>query len=386
MDQNSSPVTRYTAKTLGIDVRLAFFLVSAAVGIICILIAVVLNLTHGAWGDYSIAQSVIEKLLEVLGAAILALGVITFSMDTESWREYFSARLRDLILDHSYVKQLNNDQLKRLHRETTKALYSAPAVDENGLQVFVENHMLSLLKGRYRENYILNIHLEEVRDDGFVINFSSQYVIRQGSEKLNDLVKFRFPSSETKSIISFSIKCRHPEQEESVSLYKMPEDKILEANALIREKDHVVEAKIPPQHLIDQVEIIVEAEYVTNLGCIQKFESLIPTNVLTVMLASNVPSHIPTITPFFTNNGKCNHTPMKTGVRLSYNDWILPGCGVVWNFTPTSTSKQVVDLLNKQAAPDLAGRTAETQQPDIDADGHQRKITNTPPTRPNALE
>jgi hypothetical protein len=83
--------------------------------------------THAA----GLAQ-ILVKLLETLGVTIFGVGLLNIMLETKDWRYYFGRRMRELVVDQSYLKTLDKDVLSSLQANVLKALFKDQNIDREG--------------------------------------------------------------------------------------------------------------------------------------------------------------------------------------------------------------------------------------------------------------
>ena len=92
-------------------------------------------------------------------------------LDLKSWREYFSERLKDVVIEQQYLSGLDNDTLNSLHVKLLKALYKDSSIDkEGGFLNYFQTNLIKYISEPYREAVKAEIELQEERD-GCSYNF-----------------------------------------------------------------------------------------------------------------------------------------------------------------------------------------------------------------------
>ena len=90
-----------------------------AVGIAIILLSIILEAILAAnfplppHSAYSISGTVLQttvKLLDVVGIAVLAVGLIHILIETKDWGDYFRARIREIVLEQSFLDTLDKER------------------------------------------------------------------------------------------------------------------------------------------------------------------------------------------------------------------------------------------------------------------------------------
>ncbi len=70
-----------------------------------------------------------RKLLDHLAIALFSVGLIAIIIEFRDWQEYFQKRIAETILQQSYLRMLDKDQLIALQTNTLKAFFQVEDLD-----------------------------------------------------------------------------------------------------------------------------------------------------------------------------------------------------------------------------------------------------------------
>ncbi|MFM9785960.1 hypothetical protein, partial [Streptomyces scabiei] len=71
-------------------------------------------------------------LSETLGIAFIALGIINVLIETKDWRNYFERRLQDIVIEQTFLTNLDKERLSALQVGVMKAFFKDPNIDREG--------------------------------------------------------------------------------------------------------------------------------------------------------------------------------------------------------------------------------------------------------------
>jgi hypothetical protein len=72
------------------------------------------------------------KLSDVAGIAFLVFGLIHITIETEDWSDYFRERIREIVMEQSYLSTLDKNRLETLHSSVLKAKFGDQQIDREG--------------------------------------------------------------------------------------------------------------------------------------------------------------------------------------------------------------------------------------------------------------
>ncbi len=153
------------------------------------------------------------RLLEDIAIALASVGIIGIILDFREWREYFQARLADIVVQRSYLKTLGKEALIALQVDTLKAFFGKEDIDREGsfLHHF-QSRLHGLIGDPYRErvNDVMYISVATDRPDLFAVDDCVTYTCRAVGGVIQPEVRWVPEQDEFESVQSWDVALRPP--------------------------------------------------------------------------------------------------------------------------------------------------------------------------------
>jgi hypothetical protein len=109
--------------------------------------------------------------LTTLSVALMGLGIFGILLDSKNWREYFGERLKEIVIDNTYLKTLDVDTLKQLQINVLKAQFNNQQIDKDGgfLEYF-HRHLHKFISEPYRESVSTEVLIKKLDEsEDFIV-------------------------------------------------------------------------------------------------------------------------------------------------------------------------------------------------------------------------
>lgn len=141
-------------------------------GIICILVSLIINIYYEIHPTNQIKAKIIESLLNVLNtiiSMIIGIGVSTIVLDFFSYVQYTRERLKEIIIDKSFIKKLSDDEKKNIIFNAEESLYFKDGkILPNSLYADVKKKITPLLESCYFSAFSLVISCDVDKEKGVI--------------------------------------------------------------------------------------------------------------------------------------------------------------------------------------------------------------------------
>ncbi len=124
----------------------------------------------------------VVKALDVVGIAVFAIGFLNILIETKDWREYFGERLREVVLQQTYLRTLDREALATLQTNVLKAQFKSPDIDrEGGFLNYLNANLHHLVAAPYREDVTVELIYSEHDADHWAVFDKVTYTCRRGT-------------------------------------------------------------------------------------------------------------------------------------------------------------------------------------------------------------
>lgn len=164
------------------------------VGIICMLISLYINIYFEIHSVGEIGSKIVDSILSVLNTIIsmvIGIGVSTIVLDFFSYVQYTRERLKEIIIDKSFIKKLSDDEKKSIIFSAEESLYFKDGkILPNSLYADVKKKITPLLNSCYFSEFCIIISCEVDEAEGHIKKeiLKSMKIISN-----EDDVEFRLP-------------------------------------------------------------------------------------------------------------------------------------------------------------------------------------------------
>jgi hypothetical protein len=288
--------------------------------------------TVGVQIGLNVLHSVI-KLLDVAGIALVVLGLIHIVIEAEGWSEYFRERLREIVLEESYLKTLDESRLNTLHASILKVQFGDQQIDRDGSFFnYLRSNLHSYISSPYREDVTAEVIYTDAGD--FWETFDCvTYVCRRATRFIQPIVSWRVDPDEYVNIEYLKIEIQypftHPDRGKKETLYSDKPD-LGKSLAISLEK----------YREIDRLIVIATGQYRIRKNRIQYWSMTNPTKNFSLTLT--FPSdHMVQMKPLVLSPDLILATTADGYYKAKYDFWMLPESGMAWTILPKGHSDKV---------------------------------------------
>ena len=268
--------------------------------------------------------SAVSSGLTTLSVALMGLGIFGILLDSKNWREYFGERLKEIVIDNSYLKTLDSGTLKQLQTSVLKAQFNNHQIDKDGsfLEYF-HLHLHKFISEPYREDVSTEVLMKKLDGgDDFLVTDKVRYVCRASGGKIQDSIGWKPDPDEFKEVRSLKIRIQFPANHENAGATK---EIAVDQTKL---KDGVKES-LSEFEKVDGLVVITEAEYVVERGKFQYWQMAHPTKNFDVTITYPEELNIQFKT-LVLEDVVSQITEHDGYLKFSYGTWALPQSGLAW--------------------------------------------------------
>ena len=339
-------------------------------GLVWILIGIVLilcDLTLEFWGNKRVASEnpggvvtvldgevfhLITRSCEALGIASLIFGMFSLFIELPGLRNYFLDRMKELVIERDYLKNLSGEELEKLQLNVIRANFRDDEIGDKGSFLdFLYRDIYSYIGKPYRERVTLEIRYEKMGEDFFIAHDRMTYICRMSGGEIVPAILWQNDPDEIEEIRELKIVARYPKgygPEEDVLIANL--DK---CNFNVRQKDgNMQQSGTAGDYLgkefrvrrgesydnVDQLKIIIEAVYVVRTRHFHYWLMSYPTKDFSLIL--KFPDSYQSQAATFINNEHVGVLTQERGYySFFYNSWMIPQSGVAWRLIPVEEQK-----------------------------------------------
>lgn len=160
--------------------------------------------------DYKL---IVSSLLSQIGIALIIMGIIAIILQFKDMKSYFQDRLKEIVIQRSYLESLSDEELTTIQIDTLKAKYKNTDIDKEGSFLhYFQSKIQGYLEYPYREsvNSSLLIEIDEERPDCFKVYDNTTYLCRANGDKIQEEVKWMYEKDEFSDIYDVKLVLRCP--------------------------------------------------------------------------------------------------------------------------------------------------------------------------------
>jgi hypothetical protein len=288
------------------------------------------------------------RLLEKLGLALIVVGIVDLVVHLRAVNQHFMDRIRDLVIQDSYLSRLKPEALTELMNRAFVAQVGNPGVDidgEGSFLRFFHSDLKGFIGKPYRERATSEIICLGVEGDYVHIRDVLSYTCRTAGNSIQDKVRWVNDPDEAEDVKSVSISVQTPGSgtdsrriiaDQSRFRYKYEGDDKLHVEKLPDKppRYYVIEESLADYLSADGLVVTIEAEYTIKAERFQYWQMTNLTRGIGLIL--KFPPHLKVqVVSFVQDDSKCNTFDAEGYYRLNYPYWVFPDTGLCWKFLRT---------------------------------------------------
>lgn len=309
-------------------------------------------------------------LIKEIAIALFILGAISIPMELTDYTKYFLSKLTDIMINDNYIEKLDDEKKKKLKQTIEEQLYfKDKAHDKNSFFYTVQRDVSRFLDGYYYNKYDITVECFFEKDaNGDVI---IRKLLRKKIEVVNpkhDSIKLGIPiKSGLQSIAGFDdgdiLKVKLASVD-GMDITKEAIDKIVQCkytdNRYNLHFSCDLEVDLKGQMVIETVTETIAP--ITDVHFTHRVHKPCRQYSITMLWHSNEYTiHGYGFGFMDETSNKPDKTYVSNGIILKYNNWILPGDGVLFTILKKelcegNKAKMEIDSAKKLAAATVADR------------------------------
>jgi|GEM_PF-2819767 len=143
------------------------------------------------------------ELTNQFGTALICLGVVAIIVQFEDWKKYFQERLKDIVIEKSYLESLSDEELAALQVSTLKAKYKETDIDREGSFLhYFQRKIQDYIGSYYREHVTCSLLIEEDDSESnyFRVYDDIKYTCRSIGDNIQDDVRWLYEHNEFEKV------------------------------------------------------------------------------------------------------------------------------------------------------------------------------------------
>jgi hypothetical protein len=273
----------------------------------------------------SLAHSAV-KLIDVTGIACLVLGLIHIMIETDDWSEYFRERIREIVMQQTYLNTLDKARLDVLHTSILKAQFGNPDIDkEGGFLNYLRSNLHRYIAQPHREDVTAELIYTDAGEDWDVYDRVT-YVCRRSLIGIQPSVTWQVDVGEWVSIEYLKIEIQFPYTHEERGTRR----------PLYNDKPEIGKLLLIPltqYQQIDELIVIVTERYKVRKDQFQHWAMADPTRNFDITLVFPVGWEVQA--KHFVLSPELVLTTIADGYhKAKYDFWMLPESGMSWLIKP----------------------------------------------------
>ena len=338
--------------------------------------------------------TVVGKLVEHLGVALIILGLVSVITDFDEWRKYFQERLAETIVKRDYLETLEEDQLLSLQTDTLKAFFNVEDIDRKGsfLEYFHEK-IRDYIGSPYREdtNITTNVTFADAKKDTLVIEETTSYECRKVGKFIQEHIQWFYGFEDVKEVNNYEVrieipkkvfespefKSRYPNQSENPIIFLMDNTKL---EKLDKDKKFGFKLSVKDYNEINGLKITIDTKYVIEKSMHLAWKMTQPSK--RVLFIFTFPEELEISSTTFGIAKEDFEVQHKKGFySINYDSWMLPYSGVAFQFSDKKVVAEVASSNGSTAPPAVTvgtnlpagSQTSETVEPTVGTKGNPQE-------------
>lgn len=271
----------------------------------------------------SIGASLINGLT-TLSISLMGLGIFGILLDSKNWRQYFGERLKEIIIENSYLKTLDASTLQQLQTSVLKAQFNNHLIDKDGsfLEYF-NRHLHKFISEPYREDVSTEVLMKKNPDGrDYLVTDKVRYICRASGGKIQETISWKPDPDEFKEVRSLKIMVQFPANHERAGV---PITLEVDQSQL----KNGTQKSLSEYKNIDGLVVITEAVYIVEDGDFQYWQMAHPTKNfdITITYPPELKIQFKTLV---LEDVVSQITESEGYLKFSYGTWALPQSGLAW--------------------------------------------------------
>lgn len=291
--------------------------------------ALALNLLH-----------TLVKLLDVAGIAFVVLGLIHVMIETKDWSSYFRDRIREIVMEQSYLNTLDKDRLTALQTSVLKAQFKDKAIDREGSFLsYLQQNLHHYIAEPYREDVTTEMIYSDAGDFWEIFDRVT-YVCRRTTTGIQRNFTYQVDLNEYASLEYLTVEVQFPYTHEERGKRRLLYEGQPELGP------HFI-LSLSEYEQVDGLIVIASVKYKVYKNHFQYWTMADPTKNFDITLT--FPSdHEVQVKPMVLTPELVLTTVTDGYYKAKYDFWMLPQSGMAWIILPKIADKNVKERSKPQ--------------------------------------
>jgi len=187
-------------------------------GFLYVLLGILIILSLLAFAANYSATKALTDLAYQFGTAIIGVGIVAVILQFNDWKKYFQHRLKDVVIERSYLESLSDQELSKLQVDALKVKYKSTDIDKEGSFLdYLQKRIQDYICYPYRENIVTAMKVEEdlENNDLFIVTDSISYLCRSNAGDIQEEIKWYYEPGEFYTVDDLSLNVRCPNEDKS---------------------------------------------------------------------------------------------------------------------------------------------------------------------------
>jgi hypothetical protein len=291
---------------------------------------------------------IISNILLQFGVALIVMGIVAIILQFDDIKKYFQERLKEIVIQRSYLDSLSIEELTSIQIDTLKARYKGTDMDKEGSFLYhFQNKIQDYICHPYRENVTVSMLIEEDENNPeyFKVHDTVTYLCRENGGQIQDSVKWMYEDGEFEEIYDLNITIRCPNSPNDCNITCNIEggcgDGIININKKLLDDKYKCDNKSIKGYLIplkdmnimlDKLKIEFSSIYAIKRNNMFIWSMTNPSKGVT-MTISHPKGY--KLTSFVGGSEPREYTSTSNGDMYTFihEGWFLPRTGISWNLT-----------------------------------------------------
>lgn len=185
------------------------------VGISMIFFSIILHSCHIIQTENSFLLFLNELFVQIfshVGIGFFVAAIVSIMLDLNHWTKYFESRLKKIILDKEYLKELEPNQLISLQGEVLKVYFDNDSIGgDDGFLKYYQGNIQSIIGSPYRLDASMDLKIEnhDTNTNLFIVNETLIYTCRKNKTNMQSEIIYEPDEHEHFESFSFEVKLMH---------------------------------------------------------------------------------------------------------------------------------------------------------------------------------
>jgi len=268
--------------------------------------------------------------LTAISVSFIGLSIFNFALDSKNWRDYFSERIKEVIIENDYLNTLDQEILKEMQTRLLKAQFKNQAIDKEGSFLnYFHLHLHQFISNPYREDVSTEVLMQLHPDNSelFQVTDKVRYICRASGGKIQTHISWKPDEGEFKEVQSLKITIQFPLHHKDAGNKEVIYSR--EGDELKKDLEQGIKESLEKYQNIDYLVVTTESVYIVELGKFQYWQMAHSTKnfEITITYPSTCKIQFKTLV---LENAVSQITESIGYLKFGYSSWALPYSGLAW--------------------------------------------------------